>query len=100
MCIVFFLNIHNCSLRQQVHKLFKFILLSDTIKPCRVVSTTTIKQGDFSVPSSEDENEDKGTDTKYCPESADELESSEMSSNDGSDQLVKLLLNSFFHLAY
>ena len=46
----------------------------------------SLEHGYLSVPSSEDEAEDKETDTDYCPKSADELLSSEISSNDGADQ--------------
>lgn len=47
-----------------------------------MVSVSTDKQ-DVSVPSSEDENEDKNNDTDYCPEPAEKFLSSELSSDKG-----------------
>lgn len=44
---------------------------------------STDEQEDISIPSSEDENEDKNNDTDYCPESAEEFLSSELSSDEG-----------------
>lgn len=40
------------------------------------MSISTDEQEDLSVPSSEDENEDKDNETDYCRESADEFLSS------------------------
>lgn len=44
---------------------------------------STDEQEDVSVPFSEDENEDKDNDTDYCPQSAEEFLSSELSSDEG-----------------
>lgn len=44
---------------------------------------STDEQKDVSVPSSEDENEDKDNDTDYCPKSAEKFLSSELSSDEG-----------------
>lgn len=55
----------------------------ENFKSCRVMSMSTDEQEDLSVPSSEDENEDKDNDTNYCLESAEEFLSSELSSNEG-----------------
>lgn len=45
--------------------------------------STDHEREDVSVPSSEDENEDKDIDTDYCPESTEEFLSSELSSDEG-----------------
>lgn len=47
------------------------------------MSMSTDDREDLSVPSSEDENEEKDTDTDYCPESAENFFSSEHSSDEG-----------------
>ena len=64
----------------------------ESAKPCRIASTTVLEHGYLSVPSSEDEAKDKETDTDYSSESADELLSSEISSNDGADHCPVSLL--------
>lgn len=70
------------------------LIFLDNLKPCRVMSTgiSRDEQGYISIPSSEDENEDEANDKDYCPESAEEFPSSEISSDDESNQLVKLYL--------
>lgn len=47
------------------------------------MSMSTDEREDLSVPSSEDENEEKDTDTDYCPESAENFLSSEYSLDEG-----------------
>lgn len=44
---------------------------------------STDEREDLSVPSSEDENKEKDTDTDYCPESAENFLSSEYSLDEG-----------------
>lgn len=58
---------------------------------------STDEQEDISIPSSEDENEDKNNDTDYCPESAEEFLSSELSSDEGN---TKIFIRFAFQIKY